>query len=105
MSTRSPSARPLRGEVAKAVATLRTDPGLLGMKLKQRWRQRTQQAPTAPSGAPRPKIASIDQDLNDVVTQLRERAVKSGIVYSDTEFRDALRGATPDVPMGVGVAS
>ena len=97
MSTRSPSARPLRSEVAKAVATLRTDPGLLGMKLKQRWRQRNQQAPTAPSGAPRAKIASIDQDLSDVVTQLRESAVRTGIVYSDTEFRDALRGATPDV--------
>lgn len=97
MSTRSPSARPLRSEVAKAVATLRSDPGLLGMKLKQRWRQRGQQAPSAPTGAPRPKIASIDQDLNDVVTQLRERAVRTGIVYSDTEFRDSLRGATPDV--------
>jgi hypothetical protein len=97
MSTRPPSTRPLRSEVARAVATLRTDPGLLGMKLKQRWRQRNQQAPTTPSGAPRPKIASIDQDLNDVVTQLRERGVRTGIVYADPEFRDALGGATADV--------
>ena len=97
MTTRSPSTRPLRSEVARAVATLRTDPGLLGMKLKQRWRQRNQQAPTTPSGAPRPKIASIDQDINDVVTQLRERAVRTGIVYGDPEFRDALGAAAPDV--------
>jgi hypothetical protein len=96
MSTRPPSARPLRSEVARAVATLRTDPGLLGMKLRQRWRQRNQQAP-APSAAPRPKIASIDQDLNDVVTQVRDRGVRSGIVYSDAEFRDALREAAADV--------
>jgi hypothetical protein len=67
------------------------------MKLKQRWRQRNQQAPTTPSGAPRPKIASIDQDLNYVVTQVRERAVRIGIVYSDPEFRDALGGAAADV--------
>lgn len=98
MSTRPPSTRPLRSEVARAVATLRTDPGLLGMKLKQRWRQRNQQAPTTPSGAPRPKIASIDQDINDVVTQLRERGVRTGIVYGDPEFRDALGAAAPDVP-------
>jgi hypothetical protein len=97
MSTRPPSTRPLRSEVARAVATLRTDPGLLGMKLKQRWRQRNQQAPTTPSGAPRPKIASIDQDLNAVVAQLRARAVSTGIVYGDPEFRDALGEAAADV--------
>jgi hypothetical protein len=98
MSSRSPSTKPLRGEVAKAVATLRTDPGLLGMKLKQRWRQRNQQAPTAPSGAPKPKIASIDQDLGDVVRQVRDRGVRTGIVYSDAEFRDVLGAAVADVP-------
>jgi hypothetical protein len=97
MNTRPPSTRPLRSEVARAVATLRTDPGLLGMKLKQRWRQRNQPAPTTPSDAPRPKIASIDQNLNDVVTQVREHRVRAGIVYSDAEFRDALGGRAADV--------
>jgi hypothetical protein len=96
MTTRPSSARPLRSEVARAVATLRSDPGLLGMKLRQRWRQRRQEAAPA-SGAPRPKIASIDQDIATVVGQLRERAVRTGVVYGDVEFRDALIAATPDV--------
>jgi hypothetical protein len=60
MKTRPASARPLRGEVARAVATLRTHPGLVGTKLRQRWRQRNQQTRTAPTGPPRPKIASIE---------------------------------------------
>ena len=97
MSTRPPSARPLRSEVARAVATLRTDPGLLGMKIRQRWRQRNQQPEVAPTGAPRPRIASIDQAIGDVVVQLRETRVRTGIVYSDTEFRDALGAAASDV--------
>ena len=66
------------------------------MKLRQRWQQRRQE--TAPaSGAPRPKIASIDQDLAAVVAQVRERAVRTGVVYGDAEFRDALMAATPEV--------
>ena len=97
MKTRPASGRPLRSEVARAVATLRTDPGLFGMKIRQRWRQRNQQAPTTPTGAPRPKIASIDQDIAAVVAQLAERGVRTGIVYSDPEFRDAIGGAAADV--------
>jgi hypothetical protein len=96
MTTRPSSARPLRSEVARAVATLRSDPGLLGMKLRQRWQQRRQA--TAPAtGAPRPKIASIDQNLADVTAQLREREMRTGVVYGDVEFRDALVSATPEV--------
>src|ERR1700692_1218469 len=95
MTTRPSAARPLRSEVARAVATLRSDPGLLGMKLRQRWQQRRQE--TAPSGAPRPKVASIDQDLAAVVAQVRERAVRTGVVYGDAGFRDALVAATPEV--------
>ncbi|MFZ0128331.1 MAG: hypothetical protein WAL77_02790 [Candidatus Dormiibacterota bacterium] len=69
------------------------------MKLRQRWQQRRQE--TAPaSGAPRPKIASIDQDLAAVVAQVRERAARTGIVYGDAEFRDALMAATPEVTWG-----
>jgi hypothetical protein len=69
------------------------------MKLKQRWRQRSQQEPATPvAGAPpKPKIASIDQDLAVVVGQLRELGVTNGIVYSDTVFRDALAAAAPNV--------
>jgi hypothetical protein len=96
MSTKPPSARPLRSEVARAVATLRTDPGLLGMKIRQRWRQRNLQPEVAPTGAPRPKIASIDQSITDVVAQLRDAGARTGIVYSDTEFRDALSAAAAD---------
>src|ERR1700722_17566922 len=96
MTTRPSSARPLRSEVARAVATLRAGPGLLGMKLRQRWQQRRQET-APPSGAPRPKIASIDQDLATVVAQVRERAVRTGVVYGDAEFRDALMAATPEV--------
>jgi hypothetical protein len=97
MKTRPAAARPLRSEVARAVATLRSDPGLFGMKLKQRWRQRNHQAPAAPSDAPRQKVASIGQDINDVVAQLCKLEARTGIVYSDIEFRDALRGACGDV--------
>jgi hypothetical protein len=97
MKTRPASGRPLRSEVARAVSTLRTDPGLFGMKIRQRWGQRNQQAPTTPSGAPRPKIASIDQDLATVVAQLRALEVRTGIAYCDPEFRDSLREAAPSV--------
>ena len=55
MKTKPPSARPMRSEVARAVATLRSDPGLIGMKLRQRWQQRKQQAAPAPGAPPRPK--------------------------------------------------
>ena len=66
------------------------------MKLRQRWQQRRQEAAPTP-GAPRPKIASIDQDVATVVAQLRERAARTGVVYGDAEFRDVLEGATPEV--------
>jgi len=97
MKTRPSSTRPLRSEVARAVATLRSDPGLLGMKLRQRWQQRRQAAAPAPGAPPRPKVASIDQDLATVVAEVRERAVKTGVVYGDAEFRNALVAATPAV--------
>ncbi len=96
MTTRPSSASPLRSEVARAVATLRSDPGLLGMKLRQRWQQRRQEAVPA-SGAPRPKVASIDQDLATVVAQVRDHAVRTGVVYGDAQFRDELVAATPEV--------
>jgi hypothetical protein len=96
MTTRPSSTKPFRSEVARAVATLRSDPGLLGMKLRQRWHQRRQEAPTA-SGAPRPKVASIDQDLATIAAQVLERAVATGVAYGDAEFRAALAGATPGI--------
>ena len=79
------------------MATLRSDPGLLGMKLRQRWQQRRHEAAPVPGAPPRPKIASIDQDLATVAGQLRERGVRTGVVYGDAEFRDALTGATPEI--------
>jgi hypothetical protein len=69
------------------------------MKLRQRWQQRRQEAAPV-SGAPRPKIASIDQDLATVVGQVRDHAVKTGVVYGDAEFRDALVAAAPEVTWG-----
>ena len=100
MSTRPPSARLLlRSEVAKAVATLRTDPGLLGMKIRQRLAHGsgTSSPRSRRSGAPRPKIASIDQDLGDRgrPSFCEAGGVVPGIVYSDTEFRDALDAPQP----------
>ena len=97
MKTRPSSTRPLRSEITRAVATLRSDPGLLGMKLRQRWQQRRHEAAPVPGAPPRPKIASIDQDLAAVAGQLRERGVRTGVVYGDAEFRDALTGATPEI--------
>lgn len=97
MKTRPSSSRPLRSEVARAVATLRSDPGLLGMKLRQRWQQRRQEAAPAPGAPARPKVASIDQDLAKVVGQVRERSMKTGVVYGDAAFRDALVAAAPEV--------
>ncbi len=97
MKTKPPSARPMRSEVARAVATLRSDPGLIGMKLRQRWQQRKQQAAPAPGAPPRPKVASIDQSLAQVVQELRARKVRTGVAYADAEFRDELAAAAPDV--------
>ena len=97
MKTRPSSTRPLRSEITRAVATFRSDPGLLGLKLRPRWQQRRQEAAPVAGAPPRPKIAAIDQDLPAVVGQLRERGVTTGVVYGDAEFRDGLAGATPEV--------
>jgi hypothetical protein len=97
MKTTPKSALPNRSEVARAVATLRSDPGLIGMKLRQRWNQRKQQVAPAPGAPQRPKVASIDQDLDTVVAQLRRRTVGRGIVYGEAGFRDSLLAAAPEV--------
>src|ERR1700730_5782379 len=97
MKTKPKSGRPMRSEVARAMKTLRSDPGLIGMKLRQRWRARNQTDTPVAGGPPRPKIASIDQNLADVVAQLSERNVQAAVVYGDAEFRDALSAATPGI--------
>jgi hypothetical protein len=97
MTTRPSTTRPLRSDVARAFATLRSDPGLLGMKLRQRWNQRRQEAAPIAGAPPRPKVAAIDQDLATVVGQVRERGVRKGVIYGDAEFRDSLTAATPEV--------
>jgi hypothetical protein len=97
MTTRPSTTRPLRSDVARAFATLRSDPGLLGMKLRQRWNQRRQEAAPVAGAPPRPKVAAIDQDLATVVGQVRERGVRKGVIYGDAEFRDSLTAATPEV--------
>jgi hypothetical protein len=66
------------------------------MKVRQRWSQRKQQA-QPPAGAPRPRVAAIDQDLATVVDELRRREVRNGVVYGDTDFNESLRGATPEI--------
>jgi hypothetical protein len=96
MKSRSTSTRPLRNDIVRAVATLRSDPGLLRMKLRQRWNQRQQQTPPT-SGPPRPRIASVDQDLATVATELRRRAVRTGVVYGDAEFHRALAEVASDI--------
>jgi len=67
------------------------------MKLRQRWNARREHAPEAsqpPSAPQRPRTASVDRDLAEVVAELQRRALRQGVVYGDPEFRDQLAEAT-----------
>lgn len=94
--SRPTSDRPLRGEIARAVATLRSDPALLRMKVRQRWSNRRQQV-EPPAGSPRPRVASVSHDLGDVVAEARRLSVRRGVAYGDAAFNDAVHAALPEV--------
>lgn len=91
------SGRPLRSEVARAVATFRTDPALLRQKLRQRWAAR-REVVAPPGQAPaRPRIASVSQDIEAVASELRRLSVGDAVAYGEVDFLSALSGAVPGV--------
>jgi hypothetical protein len=96
MKIRSTSTRPLRTDIVQGLATLRKDPALFRMKLRQRWERRKRQD-EPPQGSPRPRVASIDQDLTTVLAELRRESVRTAIVYGDEEFRQALTESATDI--------
>ena len=99
MKSRSTTARPLRSEIARAFATFRSDPALLRMKLRQRWDNRREQPPAGPPGnaVQRPRVASIDHDLDTILSDLRRRGVRTGAIYGDAGFRQTLAEGASEV--------